>query len=116
MSNQNNNNNNNNSMNVDTPVSALPSRFLNTEFLPSPSSFYPDWDFRSNNSNTLPSPLNFATPVVGSGPSFLRDENTGPGPTSGAGAKRKTPEAPVTANPTSEAAESGPDAKRVKHE
>ncbi|KAK3987759.1 putative MADS-box MEF2 type transcription factor [Cladorrhinum sp. PSN332] len=66
-------NNNNNSMNIDTPVSALPSRFLNNEFLPSPSSFYPDWNFR-NDSNTLPSPLNFATPIVGTGPSFLRDD------------------------------------------
>jgi MADS-box transcription factor len=62
-------------MNVDTPASALPSRFLNTEFLPSPSTFYQDWNFRGNDSNTLPSPLNFATPVVGSGPSFLREDN-----------------------------------------
>ena len=63
-------------MNMDTPVSALPSRFLNTDFLPSPSSFYPEWNFRGgDNNNTLPSPLNFATPVVGSGPSFLRDDN-----------------------------------------
>jgi transcription factor RLM1 len=112
-------------------VSALPSRFLNNEFLPSPSSFYPEWDFsRNGNSNTLPSPLNFATPVVGTGPSFLRDENPGPGPTSGpgpaavgvgagaavgGGAKRKTPEAPTTANPTSEA-ESSPEMKRLKRE
>ncbi|KJZ73743.1 hypothetical protein HIM_06861 [Hirsutella minnesotensis 3608] len=59
----------------ETPVSALPSRFLNNELLPSPSSFYPDWNFRPNDNNTLPSPLNFATPVVGSGPSFLRDDN-----------------------------------------
>ncbi|KAI9163129.1 MADS-box transcription factor [Paramyrothecium foliicola] len=62
------------SMNIDTPASALPSRFLNTEFLPSPSSFYQDWNFRGSDSNTLPSPLNFATPIVGSGPSFLREE------------------------------------------
>ncbi|KAI2626382.1 hypothetical protein GGS21DRAFT_493327 [Xylaria nigripes] len=73
-------------MNIDTPVSALPSRFLNNEFLPSPSSFYPDWNFRGDNSNTLPSPLNFATPVAGSGPSFLRDES---GPNN---SKRKSPE------------------------
>ncbi|KAI1209734.1 uncharacterized protein F4807DRAFT_88472 [Annulohypoxylon truncatum] len=77
---------NNNSMNIDTPVSALPSRFLNNEFLPSPSSFYPEWNFRGSDSNTLPSPLNFATPVVGSGPSFLRDDN-GPSTT-----KRKSPD------------------------
>ncbi|KAI0599960.1 hypothetical protein F4775DRAFT_101741 [Biscogniauxia sp. FL1348] len=66
----------NSNMNIDTPVSALPSRFLNNEFLPSPSSFYPDWNFRGTDSNTLPSPLNFATPVAGSGPSFLRDDNS----------------------------------------
>ena len=59
---------------MDTPVSALPSRFMTNEFLPSPSSFYPEWNFRGNDSNTLPSPLNFATPVVGTGPSFLREE------------------------------------------
>jgi MADS-box transcription factor len=59
---------------VDTPGSALPSRFMNSEFLPSPNSFYPEWNFRSNDNNTLPSPLNFATPVAGSGPSFLRDD------------------------------------------
>ncbi|KAM0248030.1 hypothetical protein ACHAQJ_009611 [Trichoderma viride] len=61
-------------VNGDTPVSALPSRFLNNELLPSPSSFYPEWNFRGSDNNTLPSPLNFATPVVGTGPSFLRDD------------------------------------------
>ena len=61
---------------IDTPVSALPSRFMTHEFLPSPSSFFAgDWDFRNGNSNTMPSPLNFATPVVGSGPSFLREDS-----------------------------------------
>lgn len=64
-------------MNGETPVSALPSRFLNHDFLPSPSSFYPEWNFRGSDSNTLPSPLNFATPVVGNGPSFLRDDGQG---------------------------------------
>lgn len=63
-------------VNGETPVSALPSRFLNHEFLPSPSSFYPEWNYRGSDSNTLPSPLNFATPVAGSGPSFLRDDST----------------------------------------
>jgi MADS-box transcription factor len=61
-------------VNGETPVSALPSRFLNHEFLPSPSSFYPEWNYRGSDSNTLPSPLNFATPIAGSGPSFLRDD------------------------------------------
>ncbi len=55
---------------IDTPGSALPSRFMNSDFLPSPNSFYPERNFRSNDSNTLPSPLNFATLVVGTGPSF----------------------------------------------
>ena len=89
-------------------MSALPSRFLNHELLPSPSSFYPDWNFRGSDSNTLPSPLNFATPVVGSGPSFLRDDghrspgNTLGGATASSGthaasnqsglAKRKSPD------------------------
>jgi MADS-box transcription factor len=120
-------------MNVDTPASALPSRFLNTEFLPSPSSFYNDWNFRGNDSNTLPSPLNFATPVVGSGPSFLREEvshitSNGNASTSlsnhagssndqngqaGAG-KRKSPE--FGANGEGDSQEVNGDAKRVKVE
>jgi MADS-box transcription factor len=54
--------------------------------LPSPSSFYPEWGFgRGPDSNTLPSPLNFQTPVNPTGPSFLRDENEANG-------KRKSPE------------------------
>lgn len=92
----------NGSVNIDTPVSALPSRFLNSDFLPSPSSFYPDWNFSRNDSNTLPSPLNFATPVVGTGPSFLRDEPPGAG-------KRKTPE-------TVNGEEGSPESKRTKVE
>ncbi len=66
--------------NIETPVSALPSRFMNNEFLPSPSTFYPEWNlglgmggFRSG-MGELQSPLNFATPVAGTGPSFARDE------------------------------------------
>lgn len=94
---------NNNSMNIDTPVSALPSRFLTNELLPSPSTFYPEWNFRGSDSNTLPSPLNFATPVHGSGPSFLRDENPH---------KRKSPEI-NTAGPSSDGPE-GVEAKRVR--
>jgi len=96
---------------IDTPVSALPSRFMNNEFLPSPSSFYPEWNFRGNDSNTLPSPLNFATPVVGTGPSFLREDSneragsSGNASGIGNGVKRKTPDA-----------EEGGDAKRPKVE
>ncbi|KAK3330079.1 hypothetical protein B0H66DRAFT_44713 [Apodospora peruviana] len=94
---------NNNNMNIDTPVSALPSRFLNNEFLPSPSSFYPNWDFRGNENNTLPSPLNFATPVVGTGPSFLRDDPTPH--------KRKSPEISGHAH---DHIDMGTEAKRVR--
>ncbi|KAG5959392.1 hypothetical protein E4U57_000729 [Claviceps arundinis] len=61
-------------MNGETPVSALPSRFLHGDLLPSPSALYQDWPFRGHDSNTLPSPLNFATPLAGTGPSFLRDD------------------------------------------
>ncbi|KAK2625480.1 hypothetical protein QTJ16_004792 [Diplocarpon rosae] len=76
-----NNNHNHNHTTLDTPASALPSRFMTNEFLPSPSSFYSDWPNYGGGSTTLPSPLNFATPVVGTGPSFLRDEGGvwGPG-------------------------------------
>ncbi|KAG0651838.1 transcription factor [Hyphodiscus hymeniophilus] len=108
-----NSNNSNNNM-IDTPVSALPSRFMTNEFLPSPSSFYPEWNFSGRESNTLPSPLNFATPVVGTGPSFLREdsgERAGErqGSQGGQGGinKRKTPEP--------EHEESG-DTKRLKHD
>jgi MADS-box transcription factor len=78
---------------------------MNSEFLPSPSSFYPNWNFGGGESNTLPSPLNFQTPVVGTGPSFLRDEaaNTANG-------KRKTPEG------DDQGQGEGGNAKRVKTE
>ncbi|KAI0440107.1 hypothetical protein F4803DRAFT_490118 [Xylaria telfairii] len=92
-------------MDIGTPVSALPSRFLNTEFLPSPSTFYPEWNFRGDNSTTMPSPLNFATPV-GSGPSFLNDG----GPPNAA--KRKSPDI-STAGPHSDGHE-GFEPKRIK--
>ncbi|KAK4648039.1 resistance to lethality of mkk1p386 overexpression [Podospora bellae-mahoneyi] len=96
----------NNSMNIDTPVSALPSRFMTNEFLPSPSSFYPEWNFRGSDSNTLPSPLNFATPVVSTGPSFLRDD---PVPQ-----KRKSPEISGNGHGPEQHVDIGGDAKRVK--
>ncbi|KAH8770860.1 MADS-box MEF2 type transcription factor [Diaporthe sp. PMI_573] len=99
-------NNQQNHMNIDTPASALPSRYMNNEFLPSPSSFFPDMYARGHDSNTLPSPLNFATPVVGSGPSFLREElsNTG---------KRKSPE--MSSNgPPSDPIEPSNEPKRLK--
>lgn len=58
---------------METPISALPSRFVENGLLPSPSSFYPEWDF-GRQSNMLPSPLPFQTPVAPNGPSFGRDE------------------------------------------
>ncbi|CAK7197386.1 resistance to lethality of mkk1p386 overexpression [Sporothrix eucalyptigena] len=98
---------NNNSMHIDTPGSALPSRFMNSELLPSPSSFYPEWGFgRGSDSATLPSPLNFATPVVGTGPSFLRDDHLSSN-------KRKSPE--VSAGvPSSDPIDHSNEPKRVK--
>jgi len=59
-------------MNIETPMSALPSRLIGNQLLPSPSSFYPDWDFGrgGGDSGVLPSPLNFQTPILGNGPSF----------------------------------------------
>ena len=77
---------NNNNNNIETPISALPSRFVADGLLPSPSSFYPEWGFgrAGGESNMLPSPLNFQTPVAGSGPSFRDDDN--------GDKKRKSPE------------------------
>jgi len=73
-----NTNNGNNQMKHETPISALPSRFMSDALLPSPSSFFADdWAAfgRSGpDSNLLPSPLNFPTPAVQSGPGFSRDD------------------------------------------
>jgi len=77
---------NNNRDSIDTPISALPSRFVADALLPSPSSFYPEWGFgRSGgeSANILPSPLNFQTPVT-NGPSFGREDESE--------RKRKSPE------------------------
>ncbi|KIH91873.1 srf-type transcription factor [Sporothrix brasiliensis 5110] len=103
-----NNNSSSNNMHIDTPGSALPSRFLNNELLPSPSSFYPEWGFgRGNDSATLPSPLNFATPIVGTGPSFLRDDHAS------SNNKRKSPEASAGAS-SSDPIDHSNEPKRVK--
>ena len=62
---------------IETPISALPSRFMSNELLPSPSTFYPEWGFgsgRSADGNMLPSPLNFQTPVVANGGGWGRSE------------------------------------------
>lgn len=96
----------NNNMHIDTPVSALPSRFLG-DLLPSPNRFYQDWPYGiGGESNTLPSPLNFATPVNGTGPSFLRDDPTP--------LKRKSPESKST-GPENDSGNNH-DAKRMRLE
>ena len=72
---------------IETPISALPSRFVADGLLPSPSSFYPEWNYgRSGgeSANILPSPLNYHLPST-SGPSLGRDEESEK--------KRKSPEA-----------------------
>lgn len=60
---------------IETPISALPSRFMSDNLLPSPSTFYPEWGFgRSGDSNMLPSPLNFQTPIVPNGAGWREDD------------------------------------------
>lgn len=61
--------------NIETPVSALPSRFMSDGLLPSPSSFYPEWGFGRScpDSNLLPSPLTFPTPTMQTGPGFSKE-------------------------------------------
>ncbi|KAF2201111.1 hypothetical protein GQ43DRAFT_416479 [Delitschia confertaspora ATCC 74209] len=81
---------------METPISALPSRFVENNLLPSPSSFYPEWGF-GRETNMLPSPLTFQTPVVTNGPSFARDDpperkrKTSEGSDGGNNAKRTKP-------------------------
>ncbi|KAF2766911.1 hypothetical protein EJ03DRAFT_329678 [Teratosphaeria nubilosa] len=60
---------------IETPISALPSRFMSDNLLPSPSTFYPEWGFgRSGDGNMLPSPLNFQTPVVSNGQGWREED------------------------------------------
>lgn len=60
---------------IETPMSALPSRFMSDNLLPSPSTFYPEWGFgRSGDSNMLPSPLNFQTPIVPNGQGWREED------------------------------------------
>lgn len=91
---------------IETPMSALPSRFMSNEFLPSPSSFFnTDYGTWKSDGNTLPSPMNFSTPVMGFGSSFLREDSGGAsaggaGSTDGAAAgKRKSPEIKAESDP-----------------
>lgn len=71
-----NNNAHANNNNIETPISALPSRFVSDALLPSPSSFFPEWGFGRTgpDSNMLPSPLTFPTPSGATGPSFSRED------------------------------------------
>ncbi|ETI26253.1 hypothetical protein G647_03030 [Cladophialophora carrionii CBS 160.54] len=58
--------NDNRNNNVETPISALPSRYMNMDLLPSPSNFFSEWVDSSRNglgSAVLPSPLVFPTPA-----------------------------------------------------
>jgi transcription factor RLM1 len=86
----------NRSDNQETPISALPSRFVADQLLPSPSSFYPDWGF-GRDPGMLPSPLAFPTPTVTGGIAGLgglddgeRKRKTSEGEDAGMGKRIKT--------------------------
>jgi MADS-box transcription factor len=80
----------NHNNNIDTPLTALPSRFMSDNLLPSPSSFYPEWnlgrltsaagDMSAGGLGVLPSPLNFGGGSSTAAPPTLvgtkRDEDT----------------------------------------
>ncbi|EHY53844.1 resistance to lethality of mkk1p386 overexpression [Exophiala dermatitidis] len=73
-SNQNRDAYNDNRNNIETPISALPSRYMNNDLLPSPSNFFSEW-YESGrngglNSAVLPSPLVFPTPQDSKGIGF----------------------------------------------
>ena len=93
-----------NNMNIDTPVSGLPSRFLGETYLGSPSGFYSELFAKSHDTNTL-SPLNFGTPV-GPGPSFLRDDPLA--------LKRKSPDLTGIGGHHEPADTAASEAKRIK--
>lgn len=69
-----------------TPISALPSRFVDHGLLPSPSVFYSDWPAYTPrpSSDVLPSPINFTTPVIGTSNNIFKDPPD-------ANSKRKSP-------------------------
>lgn len=56
---------------IETPMSALPSRFISEQLLPSPVAWL-DWNFARNagDANMLPSPLNYQNPAVNAGSSL----------------------------------------------
>lgn len=77
---------------IETPISALPSRFMSDNLLPSPSTFYPEWGFgRSSDNNLLPSPLNFQTPVVSNGGSWREEDRKRAAEEEAQGADSKRP-------------------------
>lgn len=62
---------------IETPLSALPSRFMDgNQMLPSPSSLWSDAWFNRNSDNMMPSPLNFQqTPVAWHAPTSFKEED-----------------------------------------
>lgn len=74
---------------IETPISALPSRFMSDTLLPSPSTFYPEWGFGRGDSNTLPSPLNFQTPIVPNGQGWREDDRKRAAEEEAAGAQKR---------------------------
>lgn len=83
---------NGNNNNIETPMSALPSRFMSDQLLPSPSAFYSEWGFggRSGDSNMLPSPLNFQTPVVANGQGWREEDRKRAAEEEGGGEVKRT--------------------------
>jgi MADS-box transcription factor len=66
-------NSGNNRNDIETPISALPSRFVSDQLLPSPGGFYSDW-FNGRDNNMLPSPLTFPTPVAAKATGFGEED------------------------------------------
>lgn len=76
---------------MDTPVSALPSRYMEQSLIASPGGLFSDWDNWGRgglNSAVLPSPLTFPTPADAK-PPMLFGRNDGGG---GGEEKRKAEE------------------------
>ncbi|KAJ9615523.1 resistance to lethality of mkk1p386 overexpression [Cladophialophora chaetospira] len=94
--------------NIETPISALPSRYMNTDLLPSPSNFFSEWyDSGRNglNSAVLPSPLVFQTPADARGLGFGSRDAAREAADQANGEKRKG---------SLDAAEKEGDAKKIK--
>lgn len=64
---------------MDTPISALPSRYMEQSLIASPGGLFSDWDNWGRtglNSAVLPSPLTFPTPAEAKPPVlFGKSEN-----------------------------------------